>query len=133
MPRKEEYYRGFKIVAAQYDGIFQGRAYHDLGNLSVQKEDNLENVIDELKRLIDVEFSNSMEKYQAYLKAKHKGFLKIINKEYSGVRSSKFKNRHTHCYKCKSEIDSRYDMECIACGWVICNSCGACGCGYSSL
>jgi len=133
MPRKQEYYRGFKIIAAHYNGRFQGRAYHDLGNLSVNAGESLDIVIDELKYLVDIELGNFMEKYQNHIKDKHKAFIYRIHKEYSGSRRSKSKNKQTHCYSCKSEIDSRYDIECVACGWIVCNTCGACGCGYSAL
>jgi hypothetical protein len=39
--------------------------------------------------------------------------------------------RVTHCYHCKHHLDSAVDVECAACGWIVCR-CGACGCGYSA-
>ncbi len=39
--------------------------------------------------------------------------------------------RTPHCYQCKGELNSRINMECDACGWLIC-WCGACGCSYGS-
>ena len=38
-------------------------------------------------------------------------------------------HRITHCYACKSHLDSEVFLQCSACQWIICN-CGACGCGY---
>jgi hypothetical protein len=38
-------------------------------------------------------------------------------------------HRVTHCYSCKNHLDNAVDIECAACGWIVCR-CGACGCGY---
>lgn len=34
--------------------------------------------------------------------------------------------RTPHCWKCKTDLDSRIDEECPTCGWIICPTCGAC-------
>lgn len=39
------------------------------------------------------------------------------------------KQRVTHCYRCKSELDSLDFDICKRCGWIRC-TCGACGCQY---
>jgi hypothetical protein len=39
-------------------------------------------------------------------------------------------SRVTHCYACKTGLDSRQHTNCASCGWIICPACGACGCGY---
>lgn len=39
--------------------------------------------------------------------------------------------RASHCYNCHYPVDNRLDLECTICGWIICNDCVACGCGYS--
>lgn len=38
----------------------------------------------------------------------------------------------THCWKCKSGIDSASAEQCQACGWYKCRRCGACGCRYQA-
>jgi len=38
-------------------------------------------------------------------------------------------NRMAHCWKCGAHLESRIDVACMACHWMICG-CGACGCGY---
>jgi len=49
----------------------------------------------------------------------------------NGIRLSKSHHRVTHCYRCfKSGLDNETDYECGLCSWIICPSCGACGCGY---
>ena len=39
--------------------------------------------------------------------------------------------RVSHCYKCKSALNSKDQLECNSCNWMICSNCGACGCGYN--
>lgn len=39
--------------------------------------------------------------------------------------------RDTHCWNCKTGLNSEQHSKCNVCGWMICPDCGACGCGYS--
>jgi hypothetical protein len=39
----------------------------------------------------------------------------------------------THCYNCKTHLDSRQHGKCSRCPWIVCPQCGACGCGYAWL
>ncbi len=39
------------------------------------------------------------------------------------------RRRETHCWRCKSHLDSNDDLACVVCGWLLCE-CGACGCGW---
>lgn len=61
----------------------------------------------------------------------HRDYMTLIEKPYSGVDypNAPRKRRSTHCYNCKSSLDSDRDIECNACKWMVCR-CGACGCGY---
>lgn len=43
----------------------------------------------------------------------------------------KYNQRYTHCYSCKHDINSVDFPTCEECGWIICGTCGACGCNYS--
>lgn len=36
--------------------------------------------------------------------------------------------RRTVCYSCHTPLDSRCDEICPKCHWIICPTCGACGC-----
>jgi hypothetical protein len=38
--------------------------------------------------------------------------------------------RASHCYRCKTPVDSRWHKICFICRWIECPQCGACGCGY---
>lgn len=66
------------------------------------------------------------------LERKHRKFLEQHGKVYAETRkrSKVLPSRITHCYACKSALDSTVNLECVACGWILCQ-CGACGCGHS--
>jgi hypothetical protein len=36
-------------------------------------------------------------------------------------------HRITRCYNCTRHLDNAVDVECPACGWIVCPCCGACG------
>ena len=64
-----------------------------------------------------------------YARIRHKAFmLRLGISKYPGTREST-KVRTAECYRCKGGLDSVSDIECLACGWLVC-ACGACGCGY---
>lgn len=67
----------------------------------------------------------------------HRGFLKgrgvrlDQNFGHSCVEQSVFKaHRAANCYSCRAKVDNDWHLECIACGWIVCGDCGACGCGH---
>ena len=61
---------------------------------------------------------------------KHRQYLEGIGRKYRGVDSNPSRPpRTTHCYACKTDLDGKVHVACLACGWLICQ-CGACGCGY---
>lgn len=64
-------------------------------------------------------------------KIAHEKLLKEENILYKGAKNSSTTKEHriTHCFRCKNDLETDIDMECIACGWLIC-VCGACGCTY---
>lgn len=68
-------------------------------------------------------------KYHRIIEAKHREFLRDGGMPYLGTQPTTKSFRITHCYSCKTDLNSELYKECRACGWIIC-SCGACGCGY---
>ena len=42
------------------------------------------------------------------------------------------KSKVWNCYSCKEKLDSKQNITCDSCGWLICY-CGACGCGYTKM
>lgn len=66
----------------------------------------------------------------AQTETKHAAHLERIGLKNPGIRKSVRAKAHriTHCWACKESLDNNHDLECIGCGWIICE-CGACGCG----
>lgn len=64
------------------------------------------------------------------LEERHRSRLEKLGKTYLGVRPATriHPRRIIHCYACKRGLDNSVDIECVACGWILC-TCGACGCG----
>ena len=64
---------------------------------------------------------------------RHKKLLHSLGIKYLGISypHTTKKERATHCYSCKKELNNIIDIECNVCGWIICN-CGACGCGVEN-
>lgn len=63
----------------------------------------------------------------------HRRFLEHRNLSPQNVQlPSGRSHRVTHCYNCKHHLDNAVDVECAACGWIVCR-CGACGCGYQDV
>jgi hypothetical protein len=79
---------------------------------------------------IEAEWRRMEAERQAVVDA-HQRFLACRGLPLASTRRSSGRLRRvTHCYNCKSNLDNAVDVECEACGWIIC-SCGACGCGYT--
>ena len=77
--------------------------------------------IQEQKRLAELE---------AVIPMLHAERLRELGVSNEGVRPSSHPRRHhVQCYACHTGLDSAVDLECVRCGWILCN-CGACGCGY---
>jgi hypothetical protein len=85
---------------------------------------------EELRRLKKEYMSEAKNIKSSIVKEKNKKFLSLHGKSSKGVRNSR-KRRKTHCYNCPTNLDNIVDLEHIDCGWIICGSCGACGCGYN--
>lgn len=64
------------------------------------------------------------------LEERHKRFLELREKPFLGTRerSTYLPPRAAHCWSCHQPLDSTINLECVACGWILC-ACGACGCG----
>lgn len=66
------------------------------------------------------------------IELRHRQRLEEAGFRYCGVRQRASQLRWTHCWSCKSLLTNATEIECIACGWILCK-CGACGCGYVKL
>lgn len=129
--RITEYYKGFQVVAAYYKGEYQARGHHRFAEkISVRKCDSIDDALTRIKVLIDAEVRSNWENIRSGIIKNHKEWIKQKGKNYAGVRAITSFRRMNHCYSCKRPVDNAYDIECSACGWIICSNCGACGCGY---
>lgn len=67
--------------------------------------------------------------YIEYLHAKQHGFVKADQPTITGAFSET--GRQTHCFQCRTDLDSKLNFSCSACSWIICPACGSCGCNYA--
>jgi len=142
-----EKYLGFELVAAYWKGEFQGRAWGEKDGGIHVKGSSLEDVISKLKDAVDIDspelaaqFKRDIIEKQVQLKRtlieKHGEFLRrkgIDPDSFSAHEVSSVydrSHRTPRCYACKSNLDNEIDLECSRCSWIICNNCGACGCGH---
>jgi hypothetical protein len=77
--------------------------------------------------------SDAVGRYTAFirelLKTNHRVWIEELKAKYVGVRASRrSRAAGVHCYNCKKGLDGTIGLECVGCGWGICE-CGACGCG----
>ena len=131
--RHEEFYKEFHLITALFKGQFQGRAWakrEGLENLSVIGS-SITDVLEKLKSAANTEIKRRSMALRETLPHRHQQFLEKRKIEYKGFRSITRTYRISHCYNCKSAVDSAVDFECVVCGWIVCNECAACGCGYS--
>lgn len=85
----------------------------------------LDLAIAKIKTELEAEITETKNK----IAQRHAKFLLDRGLKAASVINSTRMHRETHCYSCKGDLDNAEDLECAACGWIIC-SCGACGCGY---
>jgi hypothetical protein len=134
--RRKEMYRGYEIVA-RFDGeTYKGKAWPKeagLDSLSDQGE-NLDDVVDKLCKRVDVALQPRTVEWRKTLPERHSKYLIELGKPDAGLRqaSQVSPHRESVCYRCGEPVDNRVDLECTACGWIVCHSCAACGCGHEA-
>jgi hypothetical protein len=77
--------------------------------------------------------NNALSRYTAFiwelLEKNHRVWIGALEAKYVGVRASRrSRAAGARCYACKKELDGTIGLECVGCGWGLCE-CGACGCG----
>ena len=71
-----------------------------------------------------------IQRNQSRIIAKHRGYAETYG--YLGYRYTRDPVvREPDCLACGHGLSSYGTLECLRCHWVICHSCGACGCGWS--
>lgn len=72
-----------------------------------------------------------LEEKRLALLAKHQRYMESKGIAYMGTRdASAQSHRVTYCHSCTEVLAGSFDISCMACGWLVCNACGACGCGH---
>jgi hypothetical protein len=126
-----EQYRGYLLIVRRWDSNVQGLA-HRSGMPKIPASGvNESEVTRKLKLAIDAHWLDHAADYRIQIEKSHAERMKEINGVNKGVRISQVVRRHSNCYNCKAPVDNRFDLECVACGWIICAMCGSCGCGFS--
>ena len=81
-----------------------------------------------LQKLKDEYRSRKEELYLSLVQKRHKQFLENAGLATSEIRKAKGRHRTNNCWNCGQLVDNSIHLECLTCGWIICDSCGACGC-----
>ena len=96
-----------------------------------------ENIALETQKILDdlkYEYAHKKEEfYSSVVQERHRQFLNDAGRVAPATRKARKKNRSSNCWNCKQPVDNSIDLECVACGWIICGSCGACGCTYGGI
>jgi hypothetical protein len=69
------------------------------------------------------------EQRMADVAIRHKLHLAACGLQDQGTMRYEGTRRQTRCWSCHAHLDSKLDIACNRCGWLICE-CGACGCGF---
>jgi len=113
---------------AEYMLDEHNRIQKELSN-EISVDDNLVNQFLSSFPSASEEIAEWIVQYHGEIVEKHRTFLQELNIEYRGIIDGTKIPRQTHCYICKSDLDSELFKECCTCSWIVC-FCGACGCGY---
>lgn len=65
----------------------------------------------------------------------HMRFLSLAPTAYPGTREPSRPGfvRNAECLQCHRALGSDLNIECKACNWMVCRTCGACGCRFTPL
>ncbi len=85
-----------------------------------------------LEKLKDEYQKTKEEFYSSVVQERHRQFLEKSGRIAPETVRAKKTNRASYCWNCKQPVDNSIDLECSGCGWIICGSCGACGCTYGA-
>jgi hypothetical protein len=72
------------------------------------------------------------EFYSSVVQERHRQFLANAGRSAPKTVRARKKSRASYCWNCRQPVDNSIDLECSGCGWIICGSCGACGCTYGA-
>jgi len=118
--------------------IFERNYISNLSTAERQQLIQLKNEYKYKKRSLHIQYSLVKRSKQKVAKEiiieRHKKYLEQIGKVQGSYRVNAQVDIHrriTGCFNCKNHLDNALDLECTICGWIICDNCGACGCGFN--
>lgn len=126
--------KGIFVVARSSIGQSRMDAYFVEQNRVVDCDPNIMRERARGGRVSETEAENAVAGYRSLrsreLEIAHMRFLRNNGQPFAGTRfrSDSLPQRQTHCWSCHCHLDSSAELECMACGWLLCE-CGACGCG----
>ena|SRR5206468_4529078 len=130
----KESYKGFVLVVAPGGPEAAGRASHQISTKRFSASGtSVAAVLAALRSFVDADVVKNGDVYREAITRKHQEFLLSLGKSDKGRGKVSRWSRASNCYKCKGPVANVYDLECVACGWIVCNYCAACGCGYGGM
>ena len=130
--RVKEYYMGFQLVSAFYRGEYQAKAHHKHADaLEARNCNSISEAQNKIKARVEAYIAEHKQELQAKVTSMHERVMMEAGHKYSGVNSVTSFHRINHCYSCKRPVDNAFDVECGTCNWIVCSTCGSCGCGFS--
>ena len=96
------------------------------GALNSQKLEDLFSDIRRKDRTFELEMEVTRSKHEAFLRPRGEKYVGAVEPQASAFV------RNANCMQCHRAVGSDLNLECKACRWIVCPSCGACGCGFTS-
>jgi hypothetical protein len=117
-------------VREDFDTVSDDRAEWALEQYQAWRSGAGATFLDEARPLAVEQYRVRAQKLRDKAIESHKAHLAAGGKTYSGVTIVEEPiHREAHCWSCWEKLNSRMDIQCNLCRWMIC-SCGACGCRY---
>lgn len=114
------------------ENIFITKLSFDEVKRTIKELTRLKSEYQSKRQSIHAQYSQEPRDIKAIIE-KHNAFLELLGKKqgsYKPPGQIGQNRRITRCYSCKNHLDNVHDLECSKCKWIICENCGACGCGY---
>lgn len=123
----------YSVIARFWKGQYRAKGVSFRDNSKVEAVgESLQDIVQKIGAKIQALIDKRKNEERALLPLRHKEYVEDLGRVYRGVRSRTSVTRRTDkCYACHTLVDNSVDLECVACGWIICSHCAACGCGYS--
>lgn len=124
--RRVETYKGFQLVGTLWCGKYQGRISGHRRKLRDVEGSSVDDVISKMHAIIDSEEFGTWHRDEVI--KMHRERILAHGLAYRGASEKSHQQRASVCFSCRASVDTRLDLQCMVCHWIICSNCGACGC-----